>query len=75
LQNTENVFVMKLIQQMNIQKYYQRCDFRESGSVVAEDEVSAWYAVSTGKYLIATVSNNRQHTNISEDLCRYLCLF
>jgi hypothetical protein len=26
---------------MNIQKYYQRCDFRESGSVVAEVEVFA----------------------------------
>jgi hypothetical protein len=38
---------MKLIPLMNIQKYYQRCDLRESGSVVAEDEVFAWYAVST----------------------------
>lgn len=30
---------MKLIQLMNIQKYYQLCDFRKSGSVFAEDEV------------------------------------
>jgi hypothetical protein len=65
---------MKLIQQMNIQKYYQRCDFRESGSFVAEDKVFAWCALSTGKNLIATVNNNR-HTNISEDLYLYLCLF
>ena len=65
---------MKLIQLMNIRKYYQRCDFRESGTFVDEDEVFAWYGRFNSN-LVTSVSNNRQHINTSEHLYRYLCLF